>query len=687
MKKIRSALSLLCIISLLAGLFGGLAPRVRAADPWVNRADVSWIDSSKKLVAFTFDDGPVGTAPGVSSQRILDVMEQYGMHCTYFYVGQNITDANRAEIERAYSLGCEIGSHTFTHSYLTRMNQSQIADEVRRTNDLLQPISGNAVTVIRPPYGSTNNTVTSSVNAPLINWSLDSGDWDNGSYNSVVTKIRNNVTDGDIILFHETYDFTAQAVETLVPELIEKGFVIVSVSELMKMKGITMQVGTVYTNQARNRANSYTPTPAETVQAQIKAIGEVGPDSEAAIAGARAAYDALTEAEQAQVANYAVLIAAEAALAELKAAAADRAAAQTVEERIAAIGEVTPEREAEIAAARAAYDALTEAQKALVGNFAVLVAAESGLEYLNLSAAGAVNTLIAQIRITIGGATVLSEAAIASARAAYDALTDVQKAMVQNYGDLTAAEAELEKQAADKAAAQAVAALIDAIGTVTMESEAAIGAARTAYDALTPDQKHLVENDASLIAAELALEELKNPIPFTDVSGWYEDAVRYVYRNKLMNGIAETVFSPDSSLTRAQLVTILYRVAGKPVDFRGVFTDVPAGQWYSDAIEWAADNGIVNGVGDGRFNPDGKITREQIATILHRFSYSPKAGGNLYAFPDHAKVSDYAVEAMKWAVEKGLINGVKSGDVTTLSPQANATRAQIAAIIMRFLEA
>ena len=157
--------------------------------------------------------------------------------------------------------------------------------------------------------------------------------------------------------------------------------------------------------------------------------------------------------------------------------------------------------------------------------------------------------------------------------------------------------------------------------------------------------------------------------------------------NGLMNGFSESLFAPDVATTRAQFATILYRAAGEPaVTYKGTFSDVPDGTWYSKAVEWAAANGYVKGVGGGRFSPDGKITREQIAAILYRYSGSPKVEGSLAGFPDAASVSDYAVDAMIWATSTGLINGIGQGDVTILSPKTDASRAQIASIIMRYAE-
>ena len=176
---------------------------------------------------------------------------------------------------------------------------------------------------------------------------------------------------------------------------------------------------------------------------------------------------------------------------------------------------------------------------------------------------------------------------------------------------------------------------------------------------------------------------------FLDVraSDWFKDAVAYVYENNLMNGTSDEIFSPSGSLTRGQLVTILYRIAGEPGTIMSTsFSDVPSGKYYSNAVAWASANGIVNGYADGTFKPNNIVTREQIATILYRYAGSPAVTGTL-SFPDAATAGNYAKDALLWATQEELINGVKSNGVTCLSPKSTATRAQIATIIMRYLAA
>ena len=163
--------------------------------------------------------------------------------------------------------------------------------------------------------------------------------------------------------------------------------------------------------------------------------------------------------------------------------------------------------------------------------------------------------------------------------------------------------------------------------------------------------------------------------------------MQYVYENGMMNGTSATQFSPDATTTRAMIVTMLHRLENEPAAQASSFTDVAAGSYYADAVAWAAANGIVNGVSETSFAPDDSITREQMAAILYRYAsykgYDVTASGSLNAYTDAAQVSSYAAAAMQWANGEGLITGVTG---TTLDPQGSATRAQVATILMRFCE-
>ncbi len=176
---------------------------------------------------------------------------------------------------------------------------------------------------------------------------------------------------------------------------------------------------------------------------------------------------------------------------------------------------------------------------------------------------------------------------------------------------------------------------------------------------------------------------------FSDVpkGAWYAPYVQYAYENGLMNGTGNGEFSPEATTTRAMVVTILYRISGSPDTDVYQFGDVPQGKWYSDAISWAANNSIVNGTGNGNFSPNNPVTREQLVTILYRYAeskgYDVSASADLSGYPDADQVQDYAQPAMAWAVAENIIQGMEDG---TLKPAGNASRAQIATILMRFCE-
>lgn len=178
-------------------------------------------------------------------------------------------------------------------------------------------------------------------------------------------------------------------------------------------------------------------------------------------------------------------------------------------------------------------------------------------------------------------------------------------------------------------------------------------------------------------------------VPFTDVNegDWFYDAVCYVYENDMMNGVSETAFAPNATTSRAMIVTILYRLEKEPAVSGSSFTDVPSGQWYSNAVAWAAENGIVNGVTATTFAPNSAITREQMAAILYRYAAwkgcDVSGRVDLSGYTDAASVSGYATEAMAWANAEGLITGVTN---TTLRPAGSAVRAQAATILMRLCE-
>ena len=188
-------------------------------------------------------------------------------------------------------------------------------------------------------------------------------------------------------------------------------------------------------------------------------------------------------------------------------------------------------------------------------------------------------------------------------------------------------------------------------------------------------------------------EEPTAEVTFSDVKqdAWYHSSVKYAVENKLMAGVSATEFAPNVTLTRAMLVTVLYRLEGEPDTNKAIpFADVDMSSYYGNAVSWAKQNGIVSGISESKFAPNVNITREQIVAIFHRYAklkgYDVDAGEDteIHTYDDAHHVSDFATDSMKYAVGSGLIKG-KTED--TLNPKDNATRAEFAAIIERFIKA
>ena len=217
----------------------------------------------------------------------------------------------------------------------------------------------------------------------------------------------------------------------------------------------------------------------------------------------------------------------------------------------------------------------------------------------------------------------------------------------------------------------------------SLADDGSISAVGGAYDAGQQTYAFDVVNGVTAIAR----------FPFTDVVAgtWYYGAAAYAYNNGLFAGMTPTTFAPNATMTRAMLVSVLWRLAGEPAPKApNTFVDVPDGAWYTDAVTWAAENGVVSGIGGSRFDPSGFVTREQTAEILYNYAHSKgydvSARADLTAFPDAGSVSGWAEEARSWANAAGLINGTVRDGQTILDPQGSASRAQVAMILMNYVE-
>lgn len=216
-------------------------------------------EDGKKYVALSFDDGPDMRYTS-STSRILDILEQYGAKATFFVLatqldyngvadentGETFAQRNAKLVKRAYDLGMEIGSHTYNHKNLNTLSSGEIEKELRDACDKTEAITGAKVKIMRPPYGNANQTVRDTIDMPMIIWDVDSLDWESKDPDKIYDEVMNHVQPGSIILMHDIYNTTADGVAKVVPALIEKGYTIVTVSELYAIYGKELKPHNVY---------------------------------------------------------------------------------------------------------------------------------------------------------------------------------------------------------------------------------------------------------------------------------------------------------------------------------------------------------------------------------------------------------------------------------------------------------
>lgn len=221
----------------------------------------------------------------------------------------------------------------------------------------------------------------------------------------------------------------------------------------------------------------------------------------------------------------------------------------------------------------------------------------------------------------------------------------------------------------------------------------AYGISEQQYADQSAQGKRLASNIATITVVHGAKAEEPWVNPFRDVteSDWFYDDVRFANQSGLFNGVEKDLFAPEEPMTRGMLVTVLWRLDGETAPKTATtFTDVDVNAYYADAVAWAAESGVVNGIGGNKFDPEGNVTREQIAAILFRYAafkgVDTAARADLTAFPDAEKTSAYAHDALSWAVAAELVKGTKEGSTIYLDPQGSATRAQVAAILSRYAQ-
>ena len=198
------------------------------------------IDRNKPMVALTFDDGP-----NANTSRVLDILEKYNVKATFFVLGTNI-EGYEDTILRMKELGMEIGNHMYSHKLMTRLTEEEITSEIKKVDDLVFDIINRYPTLIRPSYGTSNKRMLKIIDRPVIIWDIDTLDWKYHNSTRISNKILDKVSDGDIVLMHDIYSATANSLEITIPKLLDKGYQLVTVSELFYLKEKELKAGKIY---------------------------------------------------------------------------------------------------------------------------------------------------------------------------------------------------------------------------------------------------------------------------------------------------------------------------------------------------------------------------------------------------------------------------------------------------------
>lgn len=200
------------------------------------------IHPGKPMIALTFDDGP-----GAYTDQLLSTLEEYNARATFFMLGNNVRKYPDV-VKRMEEIGCELGNHTNSHANLTKIKEKEILSEINKTNQAITDILGHGTELVRPPYGAVNDAVKKNVKYPLIFWSVDTTDWERQNAKSIAEYVLKTVQDGDIVLMHDIHEYTVEAALMLIPELAERGYQFVTVSEMAEVHGAKLQDGVKYFN-------------------------------------------------------------------------------------------------------------------------------------------------------------------------------------------------------------------------------------------------------------------------------------------------------------------------------------------------------------------------------------------------------------------------------------------------------
>ncbi|MDE7245432.1 MAG: polysaccharide deacetylase family protein [Oscillospiraceae bacterium] len=532
--------------------------------------------AASALAAITFDDGPSKYTSG-----LLDELDKRDVKVTFFMQGCN-AEKYPSVVKRAYEAGHQIASHTYNHPQLTKLSDKEIQNQLSTTDSILNNAIGtNNSYMLRPPYGSTNERVLPAIGRPAIIWSVDTLDWKSRNADAVYQHIVNDTKDGSIVLLHDLYATSVSGALRGIDTLLSQGYELVTVEELLRRRGSDAVSGKKYFSASGKTTlpgiSQPAITPAETEDGYLVSLS--------ADEGTAIYYTTDGTAPTSQSTLYTGPFRLEGG-ADVKAFAA-----YTLNGGRSRVSEATLE--------------LPRAEKPVI----------------TLTEDTAVMTSGGEIYYTLDGTVPTAAAARYSGPVPVTAGTFIQAIAVQ-------------PGCRDS---QASSLLYSGLGNI-----------------------------------------------FSDIrpTNWYYHAVDSVVFQGLMTAANQT-FSPEGTVRRRDLVTVLYRQAGQPEPLDTyIFSDVTGSDSAYAAIMWAAEQNILSGFEDGTIRPDAAVTREQLAVILYRMRPEPPEvdPAALYSFEDWESIQDYARDAVAWTVSQGILSGVSD---TLLSPDSTVTRAQLASIVLR----
>ena len=572
-------------------------------------------EDNTKLIAFTFDDGP-----SKNTATLLDGLKSREVPATFFMCGKNGGHGivnNGQLLERMVQEGHQLANHSYDHPSIARLSGSPVSASFSRVESLLfQYMGGSYIDMVRTPGGVYNATIKNNTQAPVILWSLDTFDWRNRDEEAVYRKIVENAEDGNIVLMHDLYPTSVQGALRAMDSLKAQGFEFVTVSELLRRRGITPQNGA-----------SYTEAPSQ--------------------------------------------------------------------------GHTLPAYSAPVIKAKNDYDAKK--------TFVVLSTVDEGIS-LYYTTDGTYPTLASQQYTE----PFLLEENTTFTVVGYDKYgtrTPVAvKKVKKNQVALPEAKSEKGKIAISCETPEAELYYTMDGSKPTKESKKYTKPFSCKGNTLKiiGIRNHFKDSEVASYAVT------DNNIVFSDLdpSLWYFPSVNKIVKEGLMQETKDQCFEPQERVTRAMMAQILYNLEGKPKltekqsedklenssvsaesespdgNPTGQFSDIEDSDWYADAVRWASSEGIVNGYSEELFGPQNYITREQIVTILYRYTKEykqKKVSGSidLSDYPDGNLVEEYAGEPFAWAIDNEIITGYSDG---TLNPLAFTTRAEVAVTLERYIK-